>query len=118
MVGAARIKSLPLKPFITHSPPFPTSSPRLPLLLISLYRQPQLHNVGGSAMSMEFYNVCGSLQCPWFYNIRGCTTSPPKHFDSGKGFKVEYRFNGFRVRLRFMVRFRFKVRLTAMVKFG
>ena len=67
---------------------------------------------------MALYNVHGSLQCPWFYNIRGCTTSPPKHFDSGKGFKVEYRFNGFRVRLRFMVRFRFKVRLTAMVKFG
>ena len=48
-----------------------------------------------STTYVALYNVHGSLQCPWFYNIRGCTTSPPKHFDSGKGFKVEYRFNGF-----------------------
>ena len=141
VVGVARIKFLPLLPFIIHSPLFspfshlfPSPSPP-PNFLFQAILQARLHNVGGSTMSVGLQrrwlcNVDGSLQrlwlsttsvalqCPWFYNIRGSTTSPPKHFNSGKGFKVEYRFNGFRVRLRFMVRFRFKVRLTAMVKFG
>ena len=114
----------PLSSILPHSPPFPTSSPPLPLLLISLSRQSRLHNIGGSAVSMELYNVCGSLQRPWLSTMSVVLQYPWLYNFPSKATQVRVlRLNigsmvSVRVRLRFMVRFRFKVRLTIMVKFG